>query len=33
MIGNNDGCMLIIAESISCTFGVKFQKWEKIVVP
>ena len=30
MIGNNNGCMWVIAESFSCDFGVKFQNWEKI---
>ena len=29
MIGNNDGCMWVIAESVLCTFGMKFQNWEK----
>ena len=28
-IGNNDGCMWIIAESVLCDFGLKFQNWEK----
>ena len=29
MIGDNDGCMWVIAESVLCDFGVKLQNWEK----
>ena len=30
IIGNNDGYMLVVAESVSCTFGAKIQKGEKV---
>ena len=29
MIGNTNRCMYVIADSVSCTFGVKIQNWEK----
>ena len=29
MIGGNDGCIWVIADLVSCAFGVKIQNWEK----
>jgi len=30
MIGNNDGFLCVIANLVSCSFGVKFQNREKV---